>query len=290
MFNLVDCVTEGQMDPDTLNFILSTTLRMLLTNAAVWYVLRQEERGRGPNEQSLTYFISTYFKHMQVSVFAVDRGLIHEIAIAVNNKESMDQFKGRTTLRLIQSISTLPSAFPKALNVCGRICVHKSGRFVLVSNRGHESIAIFRVKKQDHTVGKLQAVGYFHTRGETPRHFDFDASGQFLIVANQDTSTISVFSFNLSSGEIKHTGNEYGVPSPNFVCCCPTREDCMLLLEGNDSEQSGTEVHIDLDADSDEGSTTACDTGKQMLYVELAVARKEIEDLKQKVADMASVA
>jgi len=92
--------------------------------------------------------------------------------------------------------------------------VHQSGRFVIVSNRGHESITIFRVNQGNSkkgglaTRGTLSQVGFFHTRGETPRHFQFDNSGQYLIVANQDSDTIAVFSFNLTSGEIKYTGNE----------------------------------------------------------------------------------
>ena len=101
--------------------------------------------------------------------------------------------------------------------------VHQSGRHVIVSNRGHESIAIFRVKQCCGSKGKamrgtLAKVGFFHTRGETPRHFQFDHSGQFLIVANQDSDTIAVFSFCLTSGKIKYTGNEYHIPSPNFIC------------------------------------------------------------------------
>ncbi len=129
----------------------------------------------------------------------------------------MEKFKGESTLRLIQSIPTIPNAFPKKLNTCGRICIHNSGRFVIVSNRGHQSIAILKVNHRD---GMLSTVGYFHTRGETPRHFKFDNSGQFLIVANQDSDNLSIFNFNTSSGEIKFTGNEYRLPSPNFICCC----------------------------------------------------------------------
>jgi hypothetical protein len=71
----------------------------------------------------------------------------------------------------------------------------------------------------------LIQVGFYHTRGETPRHFQFDASGQYLLVANQDSNSIAVFNFNLSNGEIKYTGNEYRVPSPNFVCCVPLSDD-----------------------------------------------------------------
>ncbi len=131
----------------------------------------------------------------------------------------MEKFKGKSTLRLIQSIPTIPNAFQKKLNdTCGRIFIHNSGRFVIVSNRhDHQSIAILKV---NHLNGMLNTVGYFHIRGETPRHFKFDNSGQFLIVANQDSDNLSVFNFNTSSGEIKLTRNEYRIPSPNnFICC-----------------------------------------------------------------------
>ena len=149
-----------------------------------------------------------------IAVFSVDRDLLGEISRAEKLGLPLDEFHGRSTLRLIQSIKTVPSAFPVTMNTCGRICVHQSGRFVIVSNRGHESIAIFRVKqscgggKGRAVRGTLANVGFFHTRGETPRHFQFDHSGQFLIVANQDSDTIAVFSFNLTSGEIKYTGHE----------------------------------------------------------------------------------
>jgi 6-phosphogluconolactonase len=65
--------------------------------------------------------------------------------------------------------------------------------------------------------GTLAQVGFFHTRGETPRHFQFDHSGQFLIVANQDSDSIAVFSFNLTSGEIKYSGNEVSPGSSSFL-------------------------------------------------------------------------
>lgn len=204
----------------------------------------------------------------------------------------MERFKGRSTLTLIQSMKTIPSAFSTTMNTCGRICVHQSGRFVIVSNRGHESIAIFRVKSKGALRGQLQPVGYFHTRGETPRHFTFDSSGQYLIVANQDTDSIAVFAFNLSSGEIKYTGNEYRVPSPNFVCCCPVRDEILDLPIPVSVNRLNLQVASDTESEFDEsdGSTMEVNTKNTNvdLQKQLAEALRQVQDLQQRLASMSA--
>eukprot|EP00571_Detonula_confervacea_P011314 CAMPEP_0172298934 /NCGR_PEP_ID=MMETSP1058-20130122/1355_1 /TAXON_ID=83371 /ORGANISM="Detonula confervacea, Strain CCMP 353" /LENGTH=542 /DNA_ID=CAMNT_0013008229 /DNA_START=109 /DNA_END=1737 /DNA_ORIENTATION=- len=230
-----------------------------------------------------------------VAVFSIDRELLSEISHAASLGLPMDKFKGRSTLKLIQSIKTVPSAFPTTLNTCGRICVHNSGRFVIVSNRGHESIAIFRVKQGCGSRGKamrgtLAQVGFFHTRGETPRHFQFDHSGQFLIVANQDSDTIAVFSFSLTSGEIKYTGNEYHVPSPNFICCCPMVD---RYSDDDDDNQAYEKVGYTFPAIEDNVSssvptTVVFDPTKKKLdsQSELELARQEIAELKKQLSQI----
>ncbi|CAN0302346.1 unnamed protein product [Ectocarpus sp. 6 AP-2014] len=124
------------------------------------------------------------------------------------------------TLRFVQSVSTIPSAFPRKLNTCGRICVDPTGRFVLVSNRGHNSIAVFAIKQTTRCgeAGYLRVVNYCHTKGKTPRHFQFDPSGEFLLSANQDTDSVTVFRFDNETGKLTFTGDVNDVPSPNFVC------------------------------------------------------------------------
>jgi hypothetical protein len=146
-------------------------------------------------------------------------------------------------LKLVQSIRTIPPAFSTKLNTCGRICLHPSGRFVVVSNRGHQSLAILRVKSKGVDRGYLSNVGFFHTRGETPRHFAFDNFGQFLLVANQDTDNISIFTFNQSTGEIRFTGNEYRVPSPNFICCCPLFSESGETIDGDTLYRRTSMIH-----------------------------------------------
>lgn len=211
----------------------------------------------------------------------------------------MDRFKGRSTLRLVQSISTIPNAFPTTMNTCGRMCVHKSGRFVIVSNRGHQSIAVFRVKTKGSKRGELRNIGCIHTRGETPRHFQFDNSGQYLLVANQDTDSIAIFNFNLSNGELKYSGNEYRVPSPNFVCCCPTHlEDDtnidvsemgqLQTISASSSLQGDDDMMNPSSASDSEDSTVPAWRGRsseESLKVELAKAREEIDALKKLLAE-----
>jgi len=124
----------------------------------------------------------------------------------------------KPTITLIQTVSTLPSAFPREMNTCGRVTVHPSGDFVITSNRGHDSVAVHRIHRDSQPPGLLTLAGIFHTRGETPRHFQFDKSGQWLIVANQDSDVCAVFTFNCSTGQVTFTGNTYSCPSPNFVC------------------------------------------------------------------------
>jgi 6-phosphogluconolactonase (cycloisomerase 2 family) len=218
-----------------------------------------------------------------VAVFNVNKDLVRAINQASKNGESLERFKGQSTLTLVQSIATIPNAFPNKLNTCGRLCLHKSGRFVLVSNRGHQSIAIMRVKQSGPNKGQLSTVGYFHTRGETPRHFKFDDSGQYLIVANQDTDNLAIFNFNQSSGEIKFTGNEYRVPSPNFVCCCKIHDE-------NDGSQStsfsGNASDISEPISEEEESSSFAINNQKKLEDDLARAIAEVERLKTTILTM----
>lgn len=250
-----------------------------------------------------------------VAVFEVDRELLNQIYTASKNGEDMNRFKGRSTLRLVQSIKTIPRAFPTTMNTCGRMCVHKSGRFVVVSNRGHQSITVFRVKNKGSKRGELQTVGCFHTRGETPRHFQFDNSGQYLLVANQDSNSIAVFNFNLSNGQLKYSGNEYRVPSPNFVCCCPTHAedelppkksqlhlDKMLVSSSSTTSTSTSAVSSIVVTDGGRGRSTSLGSdisedstvpvwgqpsSEGNVKAELAMAKREIESLRKLLAEKA---
>lgn len=122
------------------------------------------------------------------------------------------------TLHPLQELPTVPSAFPRKLNTCGRIAVDPSGNWVLVSNRGHDSITVYRVTRNTAMGenGLLSLKGYYHTAGVTPRHFKFSSTGAWLLAANQDSDNISVFRFDHKTGDLEFR-RRYSVLSPNFI-------------------------------------------------------------------------
>jgi len=185
-------------------------------------------RGLGPRYLIFAKDIPTCYVvnelSSQVAVFAYDAEAAAAIttasAGAATPAEKAEAVKAaqRPTLTLIQTVSTVPEAFPFEMNTCGRTTIHPTGDFVITSNRGHDSVAVHRVHRDSTPPGMLTLAGIFHTRGETPRHFQFDKSGQWLLVANQDSDTCAVFAFNTATGRVTYTGNTYACPSPNFVC------------------------------------------------------------------------
>lgn len=114
--------------------------------------------------------------------------------------------------RELQVLSTLPEEFCGD-STCADIQVSPSGRFVYVSNRGHDSIACFAI---DQCNGRLDYVDHMATQGRTPRSFCIDPTGTFLLVANQDSDAIVTFRIHPRTGMLQPTG--YATPVPTPVC------------------------------------------------------------------------
>ncbi len=112
----------------------------------------------------------------------------------------------------IQTVTTLPKGYDGS-NTCAEIRVHPSGRFVYGSNRGHNSIAVYRV---DPTKGTLTFVEHERAGIKTPRNFNIEPTGKFCLVANQGGDNVAVFEIDQESGELEATGHKISVPKP--VC------------------------------------------------------------------------
>ncbi|HTU23355.1 MAG TPA: lactonase family protein [Gemmataceae bacterium] len=143
--------------------------------------------------------------------------VINEMASTVTAM-TYDAEKG--TLTPIQTLSTLPKSY-KGETTTAEVQVHPSGKFLYGSNRGHDSISVFRL---DEKTGKLTAAGHQGEGIKTPRSFGIDPTGKFMLVANQDGDSILVFRIDATTGALQATGTKVEVGKPVCVKFMPKAE------------------------------------------------------------------
>jgi 6-phosphogluconolactonase len=117
-------------------------------------------------------------------------------------------------LNLLRTVSTLPEADRKLKGLStAEVVVHPNGRVVYVSNRTHDTIAVFRCEPE---TGALELVQNVPAEGKIPRNFSLDLSGKWMIVAHQDSNSAAIFSVNEKDGTLAFTGKKVSLGAP--VC------------------------------------------------------------------------
>ncbi|RYE64835.1 MAG: lactonase family protein, partial [Rhizobiaceae bacterium] len=112
---------------------------------------------------------------------------------------------------LLSETSTVPADFA-GTSSCAAIKIHPNGRFLYVSNRGHDTIVACEILAD----GGLRTLGWYPTMGRTPRDFAIDPTGRYLIVANQDSHSLVCFEINGEHGTLTTIGEPFEIGSP--VC------------------------------------------------------------------------
>jgi len=110
------------------------------------------------------------------------------------------------------TLSTLPAGWT-GTNYPADIHVAPNGRALYVSNRGHNSIAVFSIAE---STGALALEQVISTDGDWPRNFSLDPRGRWLLVANQRSDSVVVFGRDPENGRLTPTRQRIALPSP--VC------------------------------------------------------------------------
>ncbi len=139
--------------------------------------------------------------------------------VFVNNEMSLTEtvfaYDAQTgALTPVETVSTLPAgeAVTSGLSTAETV-VHPNGKFVYVSNRGHDTIAVFSV---DLETGKLTLIQNASAEGEVPRNFNLDPTGKWMLVAHQKSDTVAVLKVDEATGKLSFTGKKQVVGAP--VC------------------------------------------------------------------------
>lgn len=107
------------------------------------------------------------------------------------------RFDASTGLKPIQTVTTLPADYT-GKNTTAEVMVHPNGKFVWVSNRGHDSLAGFAI---DAKTGELSKLGQTPTE-KTPRSFSIDPDGRYLLAAGEGTGKLATYQVDQDSGKL----------------------------------------------------------------------------------------
>ena len=111
-----------------------------------------------------------------------------------------------------QTISTLPADFD-GTSYCADLKITPNGRFLYGTNRGHDSIAAYRIDDK----GRLALLNIKPSRGKSPQNLAITAGGELLLCANMGGNNLALFQINPQSGKLSQAGPPIAIPSPSCI-------------------------------------------------------------------------
>ncbi|MDB4916684.1 MAG: hypothetical protein JWM95_4328, partial [Gemmatimonadetes bacterium] len=124
-----------------------------------------------------------------------------------------------SALSSVQTLATTPRGWTGE-NFPAHVQVDAAGRTLYVTNRGHNSIAVFSIAAGS---GALALHQVLDTGGNWPRHFALDPTERWLLVANQRSGSLVVFTRDASSGLLAPASQRMDVVTPACIVFRPVR-------------------------------------------------------------------
>jgi 6-phosphogluconolactonase len=115
-----------------------------------------------------------------------------------------------------QTISTLPADF-SGTSHCADLKITPDGRFLYGTNRGHHSIAAYRIGSD----GQLALIGIKPSRGDGPQNLLIADNGRLLLCANMPGNNVAIFRIDQQSGELTPNGDTVSITSPSCIRLVP---------------------------------------------------------------------
>jgi len=137
--------------------------------------------------------------------------LLNELSLSVTT------FAWDAAAGTAQRLANVPSLSAEvkakeAHNSGAEILVHPSGRFVYFSNRGNDSVTVFRA---DPATSAVQVIQVQPVRGAFPRNIALSPDAGWLLAAGADSNTIAAHKVNPTTGELTYqTKGVINVPAP----------------------------------------------------------------------------
>ena len=153
-------------------------------------------------------FSSPDFNCPRHMTFSKDGTKLYFLTERTSTLDAFDINRETGELTLVYHSSTLPDDYTGE-NMSSAIHRSPDGRFVYLSNRGYDSIAVFRIDKPE-----IERVAIVSGEIAWPREFLITPDGEFMLVGNQEIHTVSIFRINHETGIPEYTGKTFDMPEP----------------------------------------------------------------------------
>ncbi len=160
-------------------------------------------------------------RHLKFSPDGRFAMVLNELDLTVSTY-AWDEATG--TLELRHVVPTLPESVKEqeVRNTAAELSFHPNGRFLYTSNRGNDSISVFRYEPE---TGRLALLEIEPARTSWPRHFAIEPSGKWLLCGGQDGSTVGLFAIDPDSGLLTYQPqSSIVVPHPICITFIPDEE------------------------------------------------------------------
>lgn len=159
-------------------------------------------------------------RHMRFSNDGKFIYLLNELSLSVT-VFSWDSASGKTKLLSTTPALSEDAKAAESFNSAAEILVHPAGPHVYSSNRGHDTVTVYRIGKGG---AALEVVQVQPIRGAFPRNINLDPSGKWLLAAGADSNTIAVHAVAPDTGLLTYQrGAVINVPAPICILFGPER-------------------------------------------------------------------
>lgn len=174
------------------------------------YVYRIDfENGRLAEAKTVQMKPGSGPRHMAITP---DGRFVYVVCEMANTVEVM-RWNDDGSMTNLQTLSTVPSEYTQP-GTSAEVRLHPSGKFLYATNRGHDSVAAFRV---DPDAGTLTYIAAVSAGGNSPRGMEVDPTGQYLLAANQRSDVVTLFRIDARTGALLSTGSTLSIEKPSCV-------------------------------------------------------------------------
>ena len=150
-------------------------------------------------------------RHMRFSTDGKFIYLLNELTLSVTTF-AWDAAKGTAKTLTTEPALSEQDKESETFNSSAEILVHPNGRFVYSSNRGHDSVSVYRANPKS---GKLKVVQVQPVRGAFPRNVNLTPDASWLLAAGADSNTVAAHRVDPKTGKLLYQrGSIVNVPSP----------------------------------------------------------------------------